>query len=167
MHFDSRQAGAGPGPCAAEVLASALPGKTIGLIPCAVGGTTITNWRDKLAGAGVEFVAGRHVNAVLFDAYAAAQATNRGTIFAQTIEKWRQVFNRVPIVYAELGIADIKKYRYWATAKAQQVVASVPQPSAMIVADGSLLDGAHLDGHSVAEVGHRFGDALLPLLVIR
>jgi len=45
MHFDKPIAGVGLGRSFARVVADANPGVTIGLIPCAVGGTPIDSWR--------------------------------------------------------------------------------------------------------------------------
>jgi hypothetical protein len=45
MHFDKPVAGVGLGRTFAEVVAEANPGVTIGLIPCAVGGSPIDTWK--------------------------------------------------------------------------------------------------------------------------
>lgn len=45
MHFDKTSAGVGLGKTFAQILADAQPGVTIGLIPCAVGGSPIDSWR--------------------------------------------------------------------------------------------------------------------------
>lgn len=44
LHFDKPGAGVGPGLAFGKKMAEAAPGKRIGLIPCAVGGTSITAW---------------------------------------------------------------------------------------------------------------------------
>jgi hypothetical protein len=44
MHFDKPAAGVGLGRSFAEAIAAATPGVTIGLIPCAVGGSPIDAW---------------------------------------------------------------------------------------------------------------------------
>ncbi len=44
LHFDKPGAGVGPGLAFGKAIAAASPGKRIGLIPCAVGGTSITVW---------------------------------------------------------------------------------------------------------------------------
>lgn len=44
LHFDKSGAGVGPGLAFGKAMAQASPQATIGLIPCAVGGTSITRW---------------------------------------------------------------------------------------------------------------------------
>ena len=45
MHFDKPAAGVGLGKTFGEIIAKANPGVTIGLIPCAVGGSPIDTWK--------------------------------------------------------------------------------------------------------------------------
>lgn len=45
IHFDKRSAGVGLGRTFGREIAAATPGVTIGLIPCAVGGTAIDKWQ--------------------------------------------------------------------------------------------------------------------------
>lgn len=45
MHFDKPVAGVGPGRTFGIAIAEANPGVTIGLIPCAVGGSPIDAWQ--------------------------------------------------------------------------------------------------------------------------
>jgi hypothetical protein len=45
MHFDKPVAGVGLGKTFGQIIADATPGVTIGLIPCAVGGSPIDVWR--------------------------------------------------------------------------------------------------------------------------
>jgi len=47
IHFDKSAAGVGPGYTFAKLLAAKEPGVTIGLIPCAFGGTTLAQWDPK------------------------------------------------------------------------------------------------------------------------
>lgn len=44
LHFDKPVAGVGPGLAFAKMMAERTPGVRIGLIPCAVGGTSIDVW---------------------------------------------------------------------------------------------------------------------------
>ena len=44
LHFDKPGAGVGPGLAFGKAMAAAAPGTRIGLIPCAVGGSSITVW---------------------------------------------------------------------------------------------------------------------------
>jgi hypothetical protein len=44
LHFDKRIAGVGPGMAFAQTISGANRGKRIGLVPCAVGGTSINAW---------------------------------------------------------------------------------------------------------------------------
>lgn len=44
LHFDKPDAGVGPGLTFGKTMADASPKATIGRIPCAVGGTSITRW---------------------------------------------------------------------------------------------------------------------------
>jgi hypothetical protein len=45
MHFDKPSVGVGLGKTFAQIVAEANPGETIGLIPCAVGGSPIDTWK--------------------------------------------------------------------------------------------------------------------------
>ncbi len=45
MHFDKPAAGVGLGKTFGQIIAEATPGVTIGLIPCAVGGSPIDTWK--------------------------------------------------------------------------------------------------------------------------
>ena len=45
LHFDKAAAGVGLGKTYGEIIAKATPGVTIGLIPCAVGGSPIDAWK--------------------------------------------------------------------------------------------------------------------------
>lgn len=45
MHFDKTAAGVGLGKTFGKIVAEATPGVTIGLIPCAVGGSPIDSWQ--------------------------------------------------------------------------------------------------------------------------
>jgi len=45
MHFDKTAAGVGLGKTFGQIIAEATPGVTIGLIPCAVGGSPIDTWK--------------------------------------------------------------------------------------------------------------------------
>lgn len=45
MHFDKQAAGVGLGKTFGTIIADAHPGVTIGLIPCAVGGSPIDSWK--------------------------------------------------------------------------------------------------------------------------
>lgn len=45
MHFDKAAAGVGLGKTFGQIIAEANPGVTIGLIPCAVGGSPIDTWK--------------------------------------------------------------------------------------------------------------------------
>ena len=45
MHFDKPAAGVGLGKTFGQIIAEANPGVTIGLIPCAVGGSPVDTWK--------------------------------------------------------------------------------------------------------------------------
>jgi hypothetical protein len=44
LHFDKPGAGVGPGLAFGKAMADAAAARTIGLVPCAVGGTSVTRW---------------------------------------------------------------------------------------------------------------------------
>lgn len=48
IHFDKKIAGVGPGRTFGVVLADQNPSRTIGLVPCAVGGTSIRLWQPSV-----------------------------------------------------------------------------------------------------------------------
>jgi hypothetical protein len=47
LHFDKKVAGVGPGFAFAKAMADAEPDVTIGVIPCAVGGSPLASWQPK------------------------------------------------------------------------------------------------------------------------
>lgn len=116
IHFDKPVAGAGIGFYFGKQLADANPGVTVGLIPCAVGGTSVKLWQpgqklyeDALKRAKIAQKSGR-LKAILWhqgesdsgkqesvDAYAALLKT--------TLESFRKDLNapNVPIILGELG----------------------------------------------------------------
>ncbi len=54
LHFDKAAAGVGLGKTFGEIIAEANPGVTIGLIPCAVGGSPIDTWKPGAFYAGTK-----------------------------------------------------------------------------------------------------------------
>lgn len=52
IHYDVKNSGVGPGKAFAEALADSDPSITVGVVPCAVGGVSITSWAPGAEGKG-------------------------------------------------------------------------------------------------------------------
>lgn len=177
--------GIGPG-LAFAVRMRRLSGKSIGLVQCAKGGSSMEMWRT---GGGRETLYGsciarakeasRHgrIAGILWyqgesDAFSEKAAQDWNANFVKLAEKFRQdlAAPKVPIVYAQLGQLSKERralapFAYWDAVKKVQANVSIPN-SAMIPADKFELssDGIHLSTKGFLMIGRKFADVMHPLM---
>ncbi|MBI3879124.1 MAG: sialate O-acetylesterase [Verrucomicrobia bacterium] len=181
LHFDKPIAGVGIGGSFGREMAGANPDATIGLIPCAVGGTPLSRWqkggdlyqqavvRAKLAmkdGAlfGVLWHQGEN------DAGKKDTAENYAARLAQMVKDLRAEFgiSDLPFVAGKLGEFLPRTDKdgqpsYWPVVNEQ--IATLPSlvPRTMVVESTGLKhkgDGIHFDTPSLREFGKRYATAM-------
>lgn len=183
LHFDKSSAGVGLGSTFGRVLADADPTVTIGLIPCAVGGSSLKEWER-----------GRNYHRIsLKRAKAALQnGTLKGIIWHQgesdsgrqeTAESYAERLAKlvvdfrmdldaadVPFVAGELGHFLAKERdgnpSFWPIVNQQ--INSLPKlvPKTAVVSSAELKDkgdGVHFDSVSLREFGKRYAAAMQKL----
>lgn len=182
VHFDKPAiAGVGPGLSFGEAMAEAYPNDTIGLVPCAVGGTTISQWRP---GAFDEKTQTHpYDDAIRRLREAKKKATIKGVIWLQgesdskpapaqlylgrittLIERIRKESGdpNLPFVVGELGRFRPQFLMF------NKELAKVPKavPFTLRVTSEGLVhkgDTAHFDSPSMVEYGKRFAKGMLQL----
>ncbi|QNL49218.1 DUF1080 domain-containing protein [Olivibacter sp. SDN3] len=179
LHFDKPEvAGVGLGLRFGVEMAKAYPENIIGLVPCAVGGTSITKWRPNA----YDDVTNTHPydDAVLRIKEAMKAGTIKGILWHQgegdsqsgsdtylenlaiLIERLRDVVGNpeLPFVVGELG-----KYRA-DYLNINKVLVDLPKkvPHTYLVSSEGLWhkgDGTHFDSPSASTFGKRFAEAML------
>jgi hypothetical protein len=175
LHWDKpKVAGVGPGLTFGKTMAEANPKITIGLVPCAVGGSPIEQWqpdaklfKDALARAklaaphgvikGILWHQGESNAANTTEAYAAK--------IKNTLEGFRKELNNptLPIVVGEL--ADFKKGYENVNAALEAVPKNIPH-TAFVETKGLKHkgDNLHFDAASEREIGKRYAAAMQKLV---
>jgi hypothetical protein len=180
LHWDKPIAGVGLGLTFAKTMAEAQPGVTIGLIPCAVGGTPLSVWQK----------GGRQYQSAVALAKAAANfGTLKGVLWHQgetdsesldLTSTYRERFEQMvkdlradlsvqdlPLVAGELGEFHVQ--RVGANAQAindalHAVAAALPHVACV---DARNLkpggDNLHFDAASLRDFGRRYAKAMLSL----
>ena len=115
LHFDKRTAGAGLGMSFARAMADAEPGVTIGLVPCAVGGTSIWQWEqpgrelfDKTIKRARRAMQDGTLKGILWHQGESNCASEKdakvwGPRFTEMVKAMRAELGDVPVVAGELG----------------------------------------------------------------
>ncbi|MDP3073730.1 MAG: sialate O-acetylesterase [Opitutaceae bacterium] len=187
LHFDKPNVvGVGLGRSFAEVVAAARPGVTIGLIPCAVGGSPIDTWRpgvfydatkshpwdDALRRAKLALQAGT-LHGILWHqgesdsnrALAPGYAAKLDDLVARLRAELRAP--RVPFVAGQLGRFADKPWDEFRT-QVDQAHRELPRRvahTAFVGSDGLQHKGdqVHFDSDSLREFGRRYAAAFLKL----
>lgn len=182
VHFDKPGiAGVGPGLSFGIVMAEAAPGTKVGLVPCAVGGTSIEKW---MPGAYDEATRTHpYDDAVKRIKYAMTQGTIKGVLWHQGeansapgkgdhyLEKLEELIRRVrtlvgnsnlPFIAGELG--TFREQYKTINARLNQLPSRV-KFTAIVPSEGLTDKGdkTHFDGPSADELGKRFAEALIIL----
>ena len=173
FHFDRRTAGIGPANAFVKRYLAEHPKETVGIVPCAVGGSRSATWdahgtgkvganfRRALKRAQVAKGKGRFV-AILWhqgesDAGATAEElkSHYPRRFADMIAAFRQEIGDVPVVVGEIG-----RFLPEAAAKVNPVLAALPKsvPNCRCVSSEGLTnrDKWHFDLKSANELGDRY-----------
>ncbi|MEK6233106.1 MAG: sialate O-acetylesterase [Planctomycetales bacterium] len=186
LHFDKSSAGVGLGKTFGAIIAEADPGITVGLIPCAAGGSPIASWEpggyhsqtkshpydDALIRAAVAFKAGT-LKGILWHQGESDASGDKAKIYKDKLHALIARFRReldspeVPFIAGQMGQL---KERPWNEAK-QLVDAAhrnLPQAvphSACVVSAGLSHKGdkVHFDSKSYRELGKRYAAAYLEM----
>jgi hypothetical protein len=186
LHFDKPAAGVGLGKTFGNLMAEATPGATIGLIPCAVGGSPIDTWMpgvfypptqshpwdDAMQRAELALKAGTLKGILWHQGESDAQPKLAEAYEAKLhdlIARLRKALKapEVPFIAGQMGkFAEVP----WTPERAtvdkahQDLVQKVPH-TAFASAEGLNHKGdkIHFDSASVRELGKRFAEAFLKL----
>ena len=187
LHFDKpRVAGVGPGLAFGRAMRAARPGRRVGLVPGAVGGTSIVRWvpggaddatgthpyDDAIARAHAVLDAqGVRLAGVLWhqgESDGQMPADEYETRLAELVGRLRAEFSdpALPFVAARLAPYYVARHAGAATVNAAiDRLARLPATAVVTaegLADGG--DGTHLDAASARELGRRYAAAMRRLL---
>lgn len=183
------EAGLGPSMAFAETLLAENPDQVIGLIPCAKGGSSITDWQRDLSDQTLYGSCLKRIQA------ASIMGTVKGVLFFQgeadaidpkaypslrpAADSWAEKFTQfasdmrsdlaqpqLPIVYAQIGplAAASGDFPHWQTVQAQQRQVQLPHTEMITTTDLSLGDSVHFDALSYEEIGQRFAQQMMTLI---
>ena len=182
LHFDKPVAAVGPGLAFGIKMAAASPGKTIGLIPCAVGGTSIDTWKPRAYDAAtqthpwddaeVRIKEGMKYGVIKGVIWHQGESDSNADSAALYLEKLKTLIERtrkltgdlrLPFVAGELG--RYKENYNLINAVLVDLPSTVPYTT-VISSEGLNHngDGIHFDAGSADELGKRYAKAMLDLL---
>ncbi|HEQ60239.1 MAG TPA: hypothetical protein ENN74_01370, partial [Firmicutes bacterium] len=182
IHFDKPVAGVGLGRTFGLMLAEENPEVTIGLIPCAVGGSAIAAWRPgakwEQTGAYPYDDALRRTRRALQDGVLKGILWHQGEsdskperaeaypcALEELIERFRTDLSapEVPFLIGQLGQFPDKPWDEGTKAvdEAQRAIAGSAPNAAFVSSDGLTCnkDGVHFDAPSLREFGRRYAEA--------
>jgi|GEM_PF-44524 len=182
IHFDKPVAGVGLGRTFGLVLAEENPEVTIGLIPCAVGGSAISAWRPavKWEQTGVypyddalrrarQALQDGVLKGILWHQGESDSKPERAAVYAsalrELIERFRTELNapEVSFLIGQLGQFPGKPWDEGTKAvdEAQRAIAGSVPNAAFVSSDGLMCkeDGIHFDAPSLREFGRRYAEA--------
>lgn len=186
IHFDKSAAGVGPGKTFGIVMAEHSPSARIGLIPCAVGGTSIRKWvpgaedektkthpyDDMLARLRIAMKSGTVKGIIWHQGEADGKMGENGTYEAALTELVARVRTEcgradIPFVIGQLGQFE---RRPWSEGRAKvdeaqrRVAAKIPMVS--FASSEGLVDRGdltHFDAASARLLGKRFAEKMIEL----
>ena len=180
LHWDKPAiAGVGPGLTFAKAMADTLPGTTIGLVPCAVGGTPLRRWErgGDLYAAALERARAAMATGTLSGVlWHQGESDSTEKLAATYRERLVRMFQNLredlgvpslPIVVGELGGFHTEK-----VGKPAQMInealhaVSQELPKVAVVSSEGLLDGGdklHFGAEAQREFGRRYAAAMLKL----
>ncbi len=186
MHFDKPAAGVGLGKTFGQIIADATPGVTIGLIPCAVGGSPIDTWKpgvfypatksypwdDMAKRAAIALKSGTLKGILWHQGESDSQPTLAPAYEAKLhdlIVRLRRELNApdVPFIAGQMGKFDGVPWSPEAVIVDQvhqDLVKKVPH-TAFVSAEGLKHKGdkIHFDSASFRELGKRYAEAYLAM----
>jgi hypothetical protein len=177
----------GPSLAFANALAERYPEMVIGLVPCAVGDTTISQWRksaaeDSLYGSCLKrvraaSVIGEPAGLLFYQGEADAMDPVRYPNAERLPHAWASEFERyvldwrgdlgmeeLPVAFAQLGSNRAPdKFIHWDAVKEQQASVHLPFTAMIKTDDLELADTVHFTSESYQAIGRRFADAYVEL----
>lgn len=186
IHFDKKQAGVGPGRSFGVAMAKHARSANIGLIPCAVGGTSIRKWKpgaedtktkthpydDMLVRLRVALESGTVKGILWHQGEADGKMGERGTYDDALIELIERVRTEcgdpeIPFVIGQLGQFEGRPWSEGRTKvdAAHQVVAEQVSHAGFVTSD-SLTDKGdltHFSADSARTLGQRFAAKMIEL----
>ncbi len=184
LHFDKPIAGVGLGTTFGKVMAEANPGITIGLVPCAVGGTPLDRWqkdKDLYDQALVRIKAAMKdgtLKGILWhqgesDASDLEKSKSYAARLAAMLQDWRKDLDApdVPFVAGKLGefLAETSKDgkpSHWKLVNEQlSELPALVKNTAVVDSSGLKHKGdvVHFDSASLRELGRRYAAAMQKL----
>lgn len=184
VHFDKPSlVGVGPGMAFAKAMAGADPGKTIGLVPCAVGNTSLNHWArggdlyEAAVRRGLAAMQSGTMRAILWhqgesDCQNETAAAPYGEKLIRMIGDLRADLRcpRIPFLAGMLGdfILSRTDDRFPCAKTIDAAIRALPAhvPGSLTVSAAGLRspgDGVHFDNPSAKELGRRFASALIAL----
>jgi len=179
IHFDKPIAGVGLGLTFAQEMAAADPGVTIGLIPCAVGGTPIERWmpdgdlfQNALRRARLAQASGTLRGILWHQGESESGSEKRASEYSKNLSAVIEGFRReldspdVPVVVGKLG-EFLRGPRRFARLVNQQIDTMPARLKGVAVVSATGLtpkeDNLHFDAPSLKEFGARYAAALQSL----
>lgn len=186
LHFDKSYAGVGLGLTFALDVLEEKPYRKIGLIPCAVGGTSITKWQP----SGKADAPNPYDNAISRAKIALKDGTLKGILWHQGEtdsndrhteyeERFEKLLNNlandleidintIPIVIGEIGYFYVNKRNVKNGKEINEILNSIAQKHNNITCVSSAGlnhkgDSTHFDAPSIREMGRRYAKAYICL----
>ena len=185
IHEDDYRVGVGPGVAFANAMADKYKSAQIGVIPCAVGATSMDDWRRNMDESSL------YGSCLSRYKKSSSRGTLRGVLWYQgesdahsfsDAEAWPAKFEKLvsdlradlgnpslPLVFAQLaGISDDMRIEWdapaWDRLKELQAGVSVPGVVMIKTDDVGMMDGLHLSTQGSITAGERFAGAMIGLL---
>ncbi len=186
MHFDKPAAGVGLGKTFGQIIAKANPGVTIGLIPCAVGGSPIDTWKpgvfypatkshpwdDMVKRVELALPAGK-LKGILWHQgesdSTAALAPNYAGKLQDLVQRLRELVKSpdVPFIAGQMGVFDEVPWtpEKVVVDKAHRNLPKEVPHTAFVTAEGLHHKGdkVHFDSAAYRELGKRYAAAFLKM----
>jgi hypothetical protein len=169
------EVGVSPGVAFGERWSELNGGRAVGLIPCAMGGSSIADWQRSLDdrtlyGSMLKRCRAAslrgEIRGVLFfqgetDAFAGL-AEKWGPSFAQFVADLRNDLDapELPVVFAQLGGGSALNLPEWARLQERQAAISLPRCAMIRTSDLDLADGLHFTTPAYRTIGRRFAEAM-------
>lgn len=182
IHFDKEEAGVGLGFSFAKFRAGDRPGLTIGLIPCAFGGTSMDQWQPEgeLYGNAIRrtklaLAQGATLKAILWhQGESECGSQEKASVYAERLAKLIQSFRtdlnlpEVPFIAGELGefLYTRSKSPFSKTVNEQIMLLPQSVPFTAAVSSRDLKDKGdqlHFDAASMKEFGKRYYESFSKL----
>jgi hypothetical protein len=166
--------GVGPGMTFGLGVLRTLHARAVGLVQCAVAGTTITKWEPphSVYTSCIDQVraAGGHVDGIIFlqgesDAASESDARSWAERFGVVVSAFRNDLGAdVPIVIGQIG--ELTGFPYQSIVREQQAQSATMYPGVAMITtldEKMASDGVHFRVESYEEIGTRFAEAWWPL----